>query len=484
MSSSPGKLMQVGIADKAAILLGNTGRTIAGIGTAQSGAASITVNSALLTTAGGATAFVLATTWEVQDDVTVFNTSATTALLYPQSGGAFNGGSTDASISIAQNVGVLLRKVSATSWRAIASNAGTGTAFGDITVDGITGTDASLGITGLAAAQGGAVALTGGASLTSANAGGAVTATGGAAGATGVGGAVTLTAAAGGATSGTGGAGSLTAGAGTAGNSAGGVGSVTGGAGQGSAAGGIARAVGGAGGATGAGGAAQLTGGAGGATSGTGGAATITGGAGTNGNAVGGAASVTAGAGNGTGTGGAASLIGGASGAGATGNGAAANVTGGAALSTNGSGGSVVLTGGAKTGTGIAGGVRTEGLDVVTMSAPAAKTTSATLTAAEILGGLLTANQGAAGAATYTMPLGTDLAAALPADFATGDTFQFSIINISTNSAEIVTVAGNTGTTAVGNMTIAANNATTNQAWGTFRVRQTGAAAYSFYRVG
>jgi hypothetical protein len=417
MTSSADSLCQVGIADQAAIRLGNTIRTIAGVGTSQALGANITVNSALLTTSGGATAFKLPTTWQVGDDVTVFNTSSTTALLYPQVGGAINGGSTDAAISIAQNTGVLLRKMSATSWRAIASNAGTGTAFTDITVDGITGTDASLGVTGLAAAQGGAVAVVGGTSSTAGNAGGAFTAVGGTPGATGVGGAVTLTA------------------------------------------------------------------GAGGATSGTGGAASLKGGAGTNGNAVGGAATVTGGAGNGTGTGGAASLVGGASGAGATGNGAAANVTGGAALSSNGSGGSVVLTGGAKTGTGVAGAVRTLSVALYTQSAPAAKTTTTTLTAAELLGGLITANQGAAGAATYTMPLGTDLAAALPADLAVGDSFQFSIINISTNAAEIVTVAGNTGTTAVGNMTIAANGATTSQSSGTFVVRNTGAGTFSFYKI-
>ena len=48
-----------------------------------------------------------------------------------------------------------------------------------------------LAVAGLAAAQGGAVTVTGGTSSTSANAGGAVTLTGGTPGATGVGGAVT-----------------------------------------------------------------------------------------------------------------------------------------------------------------------------------------------------------------------------------------------------------------------------------------------------
>lgn len=74
--------------------------------------------------------------------------------------------------------------------------------FTSIVGDDITGGDASLGIAGLAAAQGGAVALVGGTSSTSGNAGGAVTLMGGTPGITGVGGAITITSGAGGATSG------------------------------------------------------------------------------------------------------------------------------------------------------------------------------------------------------------------------------------------------------------------------------------------
>lgn len=482
MSSSPTTLMGVGIPDKAANALGNTIATIAGVGTAQTGAANLTVNTVLLTTAGGATAFKFPTTWQVGDEVSTYNTSATTALIYPQSGGSIDGGSTDASVSVAQNASRTFTKVSATSWRSTAS--AQSAAQGAITADSITGSSATLPVTGLAAAQGGSATLTGGASSTSANAGGAASVVGGAAGATGVGGATALTGAAGGATSGVGGAATVTAGAGTAGNSAGGVASVIGGAGQGSAAGGVGKTVGGLGGATGAGGAAQVTGGAGGATSGTGGAATVTAGAGTNGNAAGGVAAVVGGAGQGTGAGGAINVTGGASGAGATGNGGIITITGGASLASNGSGGSVVIPASAKTGTGVAGAFRCTAFAYFIQSAPAAKTTSTTLTAAEILGGLLTGSQGAAGAATYTMPLGTSLGAALPADAAVGDSFNFTIVNISTNASEIITVAGNTGMTAVGNMTIDANSATTAHATASFLVRMTAANTFSFYRIG
>lgn len=84
---------------------------------------------------------------------------------------------------------------------------------GDLSISGITGSDSSLGITGQAAAQGGAVTVTGGVSGTSGNAGGAVNNVGGVGGATGAGGAVVLTGGVGGVTSGTGGAITITSGA-------------------------------------------------------------------------------------------------------------------------------------------------------------------------------------------------------------------------------------------------------------------------------
>lgn len=129
-----------------------------------------------------------------------------------------------------------------------------------ITTTGITGGDASLGIAGIAGADGaagGAVAIAGGKGDT---------------------------------------------------NKAGGAASLTGGAGNGTGAGGASSVVGGAGGATGAGGAIAITGGAGGATSGNGGAITIAGGAGTAGNGNGGAVNITGGALHGTGTNGAVNI--------------------------------------------------------------------------------------------------------------------------------------------------------------------------------
>ena len=321
---------------------------------------------------------------------------------------------------------------------------------GALTATDITCTDASLAIAGQAAAQGGAVAVAGGASSTATNAGGAITSTGGAGGSTsGAGGAVTD----------------------------------TGGAGGGSGAGGAVSDVGGAGGATGAGGAASVTGGAGGATSGTGGAASVTGGAGTAGNSAGGAASVTAGAGQGTGAGGATTIAGGASGAGATGNGGAANVTAGAALSTNGNGGSVVITPGVGTGTGFGGQIiLASALRQVKQAAPTAKTTSATLTAAEVLVGIITVNQGAGATSSLTLPTGTAFEAGF-ASFATDDAYDFTLINISTVAAEDADILTNTGWTLVGSMAVQSNDAITSKSTGTFRARRTAANTFTLYRV-
>ncbi len=180
----------------------------------------------------------------------------------------------------------------------------TTTIGGAVTASDITAEDATLTITGIAAAQGGAVTNVGGVSATTGLAGGAVSQTGGVGGATGAGGAASTVGGASGATSGTGGAAALTGGAAgsAAGNAVGGAAPVTGGAGKGNLAGGAASVTGGVGGATGAGGATAVTGGAGGSGSGTGGAVTVAGGAGSAGNANGGALTLNGGNANGSGT--------------------------------------------------------------------------------------------------------------------------------------------------------------------------------------
>lgn len=201
-------------------------------------------------------------------------------------------------------------------------------------------------------------------------------------------------------------------------------------------------------------------------------------------NTAGGNLAEAAGAGNGTGAGGTVSVTGGASGAGATGNGGPANITGGAALSTNGNGGSIVLTGGAKNGSGIAGGVRVGSILIRTQAVPTAKTTSGTLTAAELLAGIITINQGAAGTSAQQLPTGTAIVAALPADFATGESFDVSIMNLSTVDAEDASITTNTDLTLVGEMDFQAHSALAAQgSSGILRFRRTGATTFTVYRI-
>ncbi len=96
---------------------------------------------------------------------------------------------------------------------------GNGTS-GNVTANAITGGDSSLGITGQAAAQGGAVVITGGTSSTTGNAGGAAQLIGGVAGATGVGGGILIRSGAGGSSSGAAGAVAITANTATSANGA------------------------------------------------------------------------------------------------------------------------------------------------------------------------------------------------------------------------------------------------------------------------
>lgn len=182
-----------------------------------------------------------------------------------------------------------------------------------------------------------------------------------------------------------------------------------------------------------------------------------------------------------TGNGGTVLLKGGAGGT-TSGNGGVADVFGGDATAGNGNGGDVNLLGGAKNGTGANGVVRAGGVVLVSQGAPAAVTTSGLLTAANLLAGIITVNQGAAGASAQQLPLATALDTALPTSGA-GDAFDFSVINVSTVAAEAATITTNTGWTLVGDIDVAANSAITTKSAGRFRARKTGAGAWTLYRL-
>ncbi len=116
-------------------------------------------------------------------------------------------------------------------------------------------------------------------------------------------------------------------------------------------------------------------------------------------------------------------------------------------------------------------------------NAATAKTVSATLTAAEVLAGIITVNQGGAGASALQLPTGTALETAMPATIANGDSFDFSVINISTVAAEAASLTTNTNWTLVGDMDIIANSASTTKSSGLFRARRTAANTWTLYRI-
>lgn len=98
-----------------------------------------------------------------------------------------------------------------------------------------------------------------------------------------------------------------------------------------------------------------------------------------------------------------------------------------------------------------------------------------TLTAAEVLGGLILRDPNG-GARTDTLPTAALLIAAI-ANAAVGQSFEFIIRNTA-DAAETITVASGSGGTDSGTMTIAQNNSKR------FLVRIDSATAYTLYSLG
>ncbi len=109
-------------------------------------------------------------------------------------------------------------------------------------------------------------------------------------------------------------------------------------------------------------------------------------------------------------------------------------------------------------------------------NAPQTATSTATLTAAQITGGILYANPSTS-AATYTLPTASDIDSAV-SSATTGSTFDLSIVNVGTSSGT-VTLSMGTGVTDGGNAAVAV--AVTSSAL--FRFRKTGDGAWSVYKI-
>lgn len=109
-------------------------------------------------------------------------------------------------------------------------------------------------------------------------------------------------------------------------------------------------------------------------------------------------------------------------------------------------------------------------------------TTSATLTAAQIQIGRFRCDQGAAGAATYTLPTGLAMDDQL-ANIPVGGTFFISFTNVGNDSAEDVTIAAGVGFTIIGSDVIQNGAAALNKSAAIFEVRKTGVGTWTLRRA-
>jgi hypothetical protein len=116
-----------------------------------------------------------------------------------------------------------------------------------------------------------------------------------------------------------------------------------------------------------------------------------------------------------------------------------------------------------------------------TQAAPQTATATATLSVAQITGGLLVGNPSTS-AASYTLPTATLIDATMT-NMKVNSTFRLVVINLGTTSGLITVVVG-TGITAVGNLVVAITGSAAGVSGAAeFVFRKTDTAAYTVYRV-
>lgn len=120
-----------------------------------------------------------------------------------------------------------------------------------------------------------------------------------------------------------------------------------------------------------------------------------------------------------------------------------------------------------------------------TQVTPAAETVAVTLTAAELLTGLVTGTHTTGGTAAYTLPTGTLLDAAT--SFAVDEHFDWTLINLSAAAADTITITAGADHTVVGTMICQSAHSTTGLIHGNalrLRTRKTAANTFVSYRLG
>jgi hypothetical protein len=116
--------------------------------------------------------------------------------------------------------------------------------------------------------------------------------------------------------------------------------------------------------------------------------------------------------------------------------------------------------------------------NIVAIPAPESVAATATLTAAQVLNGILLVGSGATAAQTYTLPTVALLEADLVNSDKVGTSFQFSVVNLGTASGTAIIAAG-TGWTITGSLTMTIP-VTTGAA---MIARKSGTGAWTLYRV-
>ena len=109
---------------------------------------------------------------------------------------------------------------------------------------------------------------------------------------------------------------------------------------------------------------------------------------------------------------------------------------------------------------------------------PATATVTATLTANQVLSGILLGSPGSS-AASYTLPTVALLEDAL-SSAKVGSTFDLSVVNVDGSSSGVITLVAGTGWTIVGLATVVATAGTAQL----FRARKTGTGTWTLYRYG
>ena len=123
----------------------------------------------------------------------------------------------------------------------------------------------------------------------------------------------------------------------------------------------------------------------------------------------------------------------------------------------------------------------TSELQIGTQAAPQTATATATLTAAQVTGGILVGDPSTS-AASYTLPTAAAIDAVM-VNAKVNSTFDLVIVNLGTSSGVITVVTG-TGITTVGNLLVAITGSAAGVGGAAqFRVRKTGVAAWTMYRI-